>query len=94
MIHVYKEYYIKPSSFSYQLLFKKGVDKKGNKLYHTEGYYSEISSAITAVIRREHLKIAEEDLELSEAISRFNAKSEEIRDSVRKAINENYNEPR
>ena len=76
------DYYIDADAHCYIVKKEAGIDKKGDTVYTTLWYPSTMSTALELIAHAEHRKIVcENDLSLSEAITRFeqiNAQIKEI----------------
>lgn len=71
MIHIFDDYYIKVSPYSYDLIQQTGTDKEGNAVYKTYGYFSSIDGALKRLVRIlvDNSILEKKVVELKQAIS-------------------------
>lgn len=85
MIHLIGDYYAEPNNMGFTLVKDNGaVDKKGNKIYATHGYYGNFEEVIFALKRKvvgDRLK--SQDMELSEAIRVIRETTDEIKETMK-----------
>lgn len=70
MIHLIENYYAKVTDYGYTLVKDTGkVNKKGDKVYITHGYYGSLEETVKWLIRKCVAdKLSEQETELSEAL--------------------------
>lgn len=93
MIHVYGPWYLSGDENQY-ILTKKFVpvpkdknkrDEPREPVFKSVGYYTSLSDAVTAIIKREGYQLASgegEPIELSEAVETLGRISDQIRSSI------------